>query len=127
MDCANCGAYLIGRDKPATPPVVSPGPGAAWPANPRDRLHPTFTKLWVAWIAEFVAIETTALVIEARQRKAGESDRTKRTLSAFWRYVFATDSVTGIPLDVPYGRARRFAGLVLKSWFDRHSNQEGAV
>lgn len=110
-----------------TPPVVSPGPGTSWPADPRDRLHPTYAKLWVAWIAYFVVVETCALVAEARRRETGTSDRTKRTFSAFWRWVFATDSVTGVPLDVPLGRARRFAGMVLKAWFDKHSDREGVV
>lgn len=72
----------------------------------------------------FAVIEGVAL-----HQEKEHDDRMKRTLSANLRYVFATDSVTGVPLDVPLGRLRRFAlGVALgPGWLPNHLGREGAV
>ena len=98
-----------------TPEPVSP--------NPADKLT-GYAIAWALWVVSFAVIEGIALHQEKRH-----DDRVKRTLSANLRYVFATDSVTGVPLDVPLGRLRRFAlGVALgPGWLPSHLSREGVV
>ena len=97
------------------PEPVAPDPG--------DR-YSGFTVAWAIWAGAFVVIESIALSRDARFR-----DRVKRTLSSNLRAAFATDSVTGVPLDVPLGRLRRFAlGVALgPGWLPTHLGKEGVV
>ena len=91
--------------------------------DPGDRLT-GYAIAWGVWVLAFAAIEGYALHQESRHH-----DRVKRTLSANLRAVFATDSVTGVPLDVPLGRLRRFAlGVALgPGWLPQHLGREGVV
>lgn len=91
--------------------------------DPRDRLS-GYAAAWLLWIAAFGIIEGTALHQDGKHH-----DRVKRTLSANLRYVFATDSVTGVPLDVPHGKLRRLAlSLALgPGWLPEHLGREGVV
>jgi hypothetical protein len=100
-----------------------PGVQRAYEPDPRDRLS-GYAIAWGLWVVAFAVIEGVALHQDAEHR-----DRVKRTLSANLRYVFATDSVTGVPLDVPYGRVRRFAlGVALgPGWLPNHLGREGVV
>lgn len=107
-------------------PPIDTGPRTLISKNPRDQWS-TYTVLWAGWIAAFALIETAALVTESRLQQAGTPDRVKRTLSSHWRTWFATDSVTGIPLDVRYGKLRRLVGGTALFWFDRHSKREGEM
>lgn len=93
------------------------------PPNPRDRLS-GYALGWLGFVLYFVLLEGYALYQERKH-----DDRVKRTLSANLRYVFATDSVTGVPLDVPYGRLRRFAlGIALgPGWLPNHLSRNGVV
>jgi hypothetical protein len=97
-------------------PIVAP-----IPPNPADR-YSVFTKLWLSWVAAFVVIESVAVWQDRRN-----PDRVKRTLSSNARTVFATDSITGIPLDAPYGRLRRLALLFLTTWLGEHLKQQKRV
>jgi hypothetical protein len=106
--------------------ALSTAPGIVYEPNPADELHPTFVKLFAAGWAFIGAVEFAALYIEAKNRKNGASDRRKRTLTAIIRFLAGTDSVTGVPVDVPYGRMRRFAlsTLIGPGWFPGHFGQE---
>ena len=126
--CLHCGTYLIGRDKPTTPPpvvappMVSPGPGLTWDPNPEDRIHRGYATAYtigglIIAVAEFVALRREKL-----NHDNGTPDRVKRTLTACIRWVFATDSVTGVPLQVKLGRTRRFllSCLIGPGWLSGH-------
>lgn len=89
--------------------------------NPADR-YSIFTKIWLAWAAMFVVVESVAVWQDRKYR-----DRVKRTLTSNGRAVFATDSITGIPLDAPYGRLRRTALLFLTTWLGEHLKQQKRV
>ena len=91
------------------------------PPNPADR-YSIFTKLWLCWAAMFVVVESVAVWQDKMHR-----DRVKRTLSSNARRLFATDSITGIPLDAPYGRLRRIALLFLITWLGEHLKQQKRV
>lgn len=93
------------------------------PPDPSDRLGP-WALGWLAWTLAFAALEGAAIYRDSRSH-----DRVKRTLSANLRYVFATDSVTGVPLAVPYGRARRFLlGVAIgPPWLPNHLGRKGVV
>jgi hypothetical protein len=97
------------------------------PQNPSDR-YTGFSWYWLCWfvlgfgIPEYLAIRT-----ENRNARNGTRDRAKRTLSANSRAVAATDSVTGIPLDVPYGKLRRLGLAALLLWLTRHLAREGEM
>jgi hypothetical protein len=84
------------------------------PKNPADRLS-RFTIGWLVWVAVFAVLEGVAI----RQDHLHQ-DRTKRTLSSNMRALFATDSVTGVPLNVRYGKLRRFALITALGWFSSH-------
>jgi len=105
-------------DNPLLPdaPIVAP-----IPPNPNDR-YSIFTKLWLCWAAMFVVVESVAVWQDKMHR-----DRVKRTLSSNARRLFATDSITGIPLAAPYGRLRRTALLLLLSWLSEHLKQQRRV
>jgi hypothetical protein len=105
-------------------PTVGPRTLAA--KNPADR-YSWWTRYWLLWIALFFAGEIPALIAERRRQQTGQRDRVKRTFSANMRTVIATDSVTGIPLDVPYGKLRRLAGATAIMWFGRHISREGEM
>lgn len=106
-------------------PTFKPLPGIqrAYDPDPRDRLS-WYSACWLAWVAAFAVLETVAIRQDAKHR-----DRVKRTLSSNLRYVFATDSVTGVPLNVPAGKLRRFAlGVALgPGWLPNHLGKEGVV
>lgn len=106
-------------------PEVKPLPGIqrAYDPDPHDKLT-GYAIAWAVWAAAFFVIEGIAIHQDAKHR-----DRVKRTLSANLRYVFATDSVTGVPLDVRYGKLRRFTMGVLigPPWLPGHLGREGAV
>ena len=97
------------------------GPRTTVDPNPADR-YSVYTPLWLAWIAAFAVIEGKALYDEARA-----NDRVKRTLSAHMRAWAATDSVTGIPLNVRHGKVRRLALSSALNWFSRHIAREGEM
>lgn len=82
--------------------------------NPRDRLS-GYAVGWGAWVGAFAVLEAYALHQDAKH-----PDRVKRTLSSNIRYVFATDSVTGIPLDVKFGKLRRLALITGLAWLSEH-------
>lgn len=106
-------------------PAVAPLPGVqrAYQPDPRDRLS-GYAAAWLLWVAAFAVIEGIALHQDAKHR-----DRVKRTLSSNLRYVFATDSLTGVPLDVPAGKLRRLAlGVALgPGWLPQHLGRQGVV
>lgn len=116
-------------NRPIPDAVVNPGPGIVYEPNPADQLHKTFVVLFAVTCGAVAAVEIAALVIEARDRRNGTSDRKKRTLTAIIRYLAGTDSVTGVPVAVPYGRSRRFAlsTLIGPGWFPGHFGQEGRM
>ena len=91
--------------------------------HPDDKLS-GYAIGWLGFVLYFVILEGIALHQDVKH-----PDRVKRTLSANLRYVFATDSVTGVPLAVRYGRLRRFAlGVALgPGWLPHHLGREGAV
>jgi hypothetical protein len=91
------------------------------PQDPRDE-YSGFTKLWLGWIAAFVVIEGVAVWQDRKH-----PDRVKRTLSSNARTWFATDSVTGIPLEAKYGKPRRIALLFLTTWLGEHLKQQKRV
>lgn len=91
------------------------------PPNPEDEYSP-FTPLWVGWIGAFIVIEAIAVWQDKKH-----PDRVKRTLSSNMRTWFGSDSVTGIPVDVPYGRLRRTALLFGSVWISEHLKQQGRV
>lgn len=89
--------------------------------DPRDRAS-GYTWAWVAWIAAFAVLEGKALRDDARS-----PDRVKRTLSSNLRWWFATDSVTGVPVDAPHGKLRRLALITGLAWFSKHIERNGVV
>lgn len=91
--------------------------------NPNDRLS-GYAIGWLGFVAYFAVLEAIAI----HQDKVHD-DRVKRTLSANLRYVFATDSVTGVPLNVKFGQLRRFAlGIALgPGWLPAHLGREGVM
>ena len=89
--------------------------------NPADR-YSGFTKTWLAWVAAFAIVEALAVWQDRKTH-----DRVKRTLSSNVRTWFATDSITGIPLNAPYGKLRRIALLFLMTWLVEHFKQQGRV
>ncbi len=91
--------------------------------HPDDRLT-WYAWAWLGFVVYFAVVEGIALHQDAKHR-----DRVKRTLSSNLRYVFATDSVTGVPLDVPYGKLRRLAlGTALgPGWLPQHLGRQGVV
>ena len=101
-----------------------PGVQRAYDPDPGDRVSPVFAALWTQWALEFFIIEGTALALDAKHR-----DRVKRTLSSFLRWLAATDSVTGVPLNVPHGKLRRLALNVAlgPGWLPSHLGREGTV
>ena len=99
-------------DAPVTEPVAP---------NPNDR-YSTFTKLWVCWVAAFAIVEAAAVYQDKRS-----PDRVKRTLSSNLRTWFATDSITGVPVNVPYGKLRRIAFVCASAWLIEHLKQQGRV
>lgn len=93
------------------------------PPDPRDRLGP-WAAGWLAWALAFALLEGYAIYRDAQTR-----DRVKRTLTSNLRYVFATDSVTGVPLAVPLGKTRRFLlGVAIgPGWLPNHLGRRGVV
>jgi len=91
--------------------------------HPDDRLS-GYAIGWAVFVAYFAVLESVAI-----HQDRVHPDRVKRTLSANLRYVFATDSITGVPLQVPLGRLRRFAlGVALgPGWLPTHLAREGVV
>ena len=108
---------------PQTPVIPVVGPRTQIDPNPRDR-GSVYTPLWVAWIAAFAVIEAKALWDEKR---AAPGNRVKRTLSSHLRYWAATDSVTGIPLNVPHGKLRPMLFASARNWFNLHIDREGLM
>lgn len=103
-------------------PLLPSSPIAApIPPNSADR-YSGFTRLWLAWAVAFVVIESVAVWQDRKHH-----DRVKRTLSSNARTLFATDSITGIPLDAPYGRLRRTALLFGSVWVAEHLRQQKRV
>ena len=103
-------------------PLLPDSPIAApIPPNPRDR-YSAFTKIWLGWIAVFAVVEAAAVWQDKHS-----PDRVKRTLSSNIRRWFATDSITGIPLNVKHGKLRRIALLFLMTWLAEHFKQQGRV
>lgn len=101
------------------PDLITPAPLA--PANPRDRAT-GYTAAWLLWIAAFAVLEARAL-----HDDQASPDRAKRTLSSNLRWWFATDSVTGVPVDAPHGKLRRLALICGMAWFAKHIQQNGVV
>ena len=90
------------------------------PKSPRDRYSP-FTWAWIIIAAVSCAVEGVAFYQDAQT-----ADRVKRTLSSNARALFAWDSITGQPLDVPWGRLRRTALICLLAWLTEHLKRSGA-
>lgn len=97
------------------------------PPRPGDRLS-GYAWGWLAWVACFAALEGYALW-QDRVHRGTPDEWVKRTLSANLRFVFATDSVTGVPLDVPFGKLRRLALVVAlgPGWLPSHLGRRGVV
>ena len=89
--------------------------------DPRDQ-YSIFTKIWLSWVAVFAVVEACAVWQDRKHH-----DRVKRTLSSNVRRWFATDSITGIPLNVKHGKLRRIALLFLMTWLSEHFKQQGRV
>lgn len=89
--------------------------------NPDDRAS-IYSALWAAWAVAFFVIEFKAIYDDSRNQ-----DRVKRTLTSNIRYVFATDSVTGIPLNVKHGKLRRFTLITILGWFEKHFERQDFV
>lgn len=106
--------------RPIHPAAVAP--------RPEDRLS-GYAVAWALWVAAFAAVEGYAIHQDAKHRVNPDRRYVKRTLSANLRYIFATDSITGVPLDVPYGKLRRFLlGVALgPGWVPNHLGREGVV
>jgi hypothetical protein len=102
-------------------PLV-PEQAAASPPVPKSRAdrYGAFTVFWLAWALSAAAVEALALY-----RDKQETDRVKRTLSSNTRTAFGWDSITGRPLDVPFGKLRRVAFICLVAWFPQHVQQLG--
>ena len=104
-------------------PIV-PEAAAAAPEvrkDPRDRWS-WYSWFWLAWAVAFGVVEAAAI-----WQDRGNPDRVKRTLSSNTRTVFAWDSISGNPLDVPYGRIRRSAFIMLCAWFVEHIKRNGGT
>lgn len=101
--------------------LISPPPPVAIPPNPADRGSP-YTWAWLAWIAAFAVLEAKAI-----HDDVSSPDRVKRTLSSNLRWWFATDSITGIPVNVKFGKLRRLALICGMAWFAKHVERNGAV
>ncbi len=99
-----------------TPVTVPPQP-----PDSRDRLS-GYAFGWLGFVAYFAVLEAIALRQDAKHR-----DRVKRTLSANLRFVFATDSVTGVPLRVPLGKLRRLAFTTATGWLESHIEHPGSM
>jgi hypothetical protein len=104
-----------------TNPIVPPQ-AAAQPPIPKSRAdrYGAFTVYWLAWAISAALVEALALY-----RDKQEQDRVKRTLSSNTRTAFGWDSITGQPLDVPWGKLRRTAFICLAAWFPQHVQQLG--
>lgn len=100
-----------------------PGVQRTYAPDPQDRLS-GFTVAWLLWVAAFAVLEGYAL-----RQDAIHGDRVKRTLSSNLRFIFATDSVTGVPLAVPFGKLRRLALNVAlgPGWLPSHLGRQGVV
>jgi hypothetical protein len=91
------------------------------PKDPRDRLS-GYVVAWGLWVLVGAVIEAKALYEDRLHH-----DRVKRTFSSNLRSIFATDSVTGIPLDVRFGKTRRFLLTVAvgPGWLPAHLTRKG--
>jgi hypothetical protein len=98
-----------------------PGVQREYAPDPQDRLS-GWAVGWLAWVTAFAVLEAAAIHQDAKH-----DDRVKRTLSANLRYVFATDSVTGVPLAVKHGKMRRFALTTGLNWFQHHLGRNGEM
>jgi RsiW-degrading membrane proteinase PrsW (M82 family) len=114
MDCPNCGAYLIGRDKPATTTKGQPMLKKPW-TLPGDE--------WTAGTATWAGIVGAALVLE----KFGlgydadhPGNRRKWTLSSNALTAGGWDSHTGEPADVRHGDLRRALMVMFLAWLTWH-------
>lgn len=107
--------------QPSSPPSPSLPLSIVAEPNPDDRLS-GYALAWLGFVAYFVVVETIAIRADARHH-----DRVKRTLSANIRYVFATDSVTGIAVAAPHGKLRRLALITAEGWLGHHFARNGEV
>lgn len=99
-----------------TAPIAQPKP-----KNPEDRLS-GYAIGWLGFVTYFAALEAIAIHQDAKH-----DDRVKRTLSSNLRYVFATDSIDGRPLRVPFGKLRRLAFQSASNWLETHIQQPGSM
>jgi hypothetical protein len=104
---------------PLVPESAAAAPEA--PKDPRDAWS-WFTWFWAAWALIFGIVEAIAI-----WQDKGNLDRVKRTLSSNTRTAFAWDSITGRPLDVPWGRLRRAGFIMLCAWFVEHIKRNGGT
>jgi hypothetical protein len=98
-----------------TPPV----PPRLYAPNPRDEYTPG-TIAWVVIIGAGTALELYGIHYD----KTHPGNRRKWTLTSNMRPLGGFDSVTGLPLDVPFGALRR-AALVftlagVEAWLTHH-------
>jgi hypothetical protein len=104
---------------PIVPEAAAAAPEVA--PSPQDRWS-SYSWFWAGWVAAAAVVETRAIWQDARI-----IDRVKRTLSSNTRTAFAWDSITGQPLDVPFGRLRRAAFIMLCAWFVEHIKRNGGT
>lgn len=102
--------------------VPLPAPSRPQPPSPLDRLDWRWATVWILWGLFFVVAETLAL-----RADAASPDRVKRTLSSNTRYATAWDTLTGMPLEVRFGKLRRLAFVLLVAWFPIHITRPGSV
>jgi len=102
----------------ALPPKISP----TMP-SPFDRFDWRWATYWAIWF--FVGFGVPEWIALHQDEKY--QDRVKRTLSSVTRFATAWDTITGLPLDVPWGRVRRLLFVILVAWFPFHIIRPGTV
>ena len=90
-------------------------------ADPRDRWS-WYSKFWLAWAVSFAVVEAHALWQDSKH-----DDRVKRTLSSNTRRLTGWDSISGQPIDVKFGPARRSAFVMFMAWFGEHIRRNGGT
>jgi hypothetical protein len=93
---------------PATPPALRT-------PHPLDQ-YTWGSKVWAVLCSSALALEAYGLWYDKRH----PGNRQKWTLTSNARTWFGWDSITGEPLDVPYGSLRRSALVMFLAWLTNH-------